>query len=237
MLGRLRSSLSYANVMATIAVFISLGGASYAALNLPRNSVGAKQIKEDAVGPSEVKNRSLGLTELQRRAVSALQGEKGDPGATGPPGPPGRDATPADFAGEATRAIAAAPTADNQCTAIAQFCTGTNDPGGLPTPWTWRNLGAGWQPGGFWKDRAGVVHLEGLVELFGSSGGGQPPAFILPEGYRPAATRRFTVSGAVGTLPTDAQVLRFVDVRPNGQVDPELGGGGFVSLNGISFRP
>lgn len=42
--------------MATIAVFLALGGGAYAALNLPKDSVGSKQVK----------NHSLGATELKR---------------------------------------------------------------------------------------------------------------------------------------------------------------------------
>jgi hypothetical protein len=224
MLARIRSSLTYANVMATIAVFVSLGGASYAALNLPRNSVGPKQIRPGAVGPSEVKNRSLGVKELKGSTVTALKGEKGD---TGPPGPPGQDATPADFAGEPTQLVAPAGTG---CTAIAQFCTGANG-------WSWRNFGNGYQPVGFWKDRGGVVHLEGMAELFGGSGGGQPAAFLLPPGYRPTALRRFTIGAGVTPGPNDAQVLKHVVIRPTGEVEPELGGGGFAPLDGIAFRP
>ena len=37
---KLRSKPTYADVMATIAVFIALGGASYAAIEAPKNSVG-----------------------------------------------------------------------------------------------------------------------------------------------------------------------------------------------------
>ena len=40
---RLRNSVSYANVMATIAVFLALGGGAYAALRLPKNSVGTSR--------------------------------------------------------------------------------------------------------------------------------------------------------------------------------------------------
>ena len=47
MMRRLRTHLSYANVMATIAVFIALGGTSYALTALPRNSVGPKQIRSE----------------------------------------------------------------------------------------------------------------------------------------------------------------------------------------------
>jgi hypothetical protein len=41
---RIRSHLTYANVVATIALFIALGGASYAAFHLPKNSVKSKNI-------------------------------------------------------------------------------------------------------------------------------------------------------------------------------------------------
>ena len=48
----LRDKLTYANVIATVALFVALGGSSYAALTLPQNSVDAKQIKRGAVGKS-----------------------------------------------------------------------------------------------------------------------------------------------------------------------------------------
>jgi hypothetical protein len=46
--------LSYANVVATLALFIALGGASYAARSLPQNSVGTSQLKLGAVEPSRL---------------------------------------------------------------------------------------------------------------------------------------------------------------------------------------
>ena len=46
---RLASHLSYANVMATLAVFLVLGGAAYAAFHLPRNSVRSRNIKNGQV--------------------------------------------------------------------------------------------------------------------------------------------------------------------------------------------
>ena len=48
----MRRHLTYANVMATVAVFIALGGSSYAAVTLSRNSVGSTQIRKGAVGAS-----------------------------------------------------------------------------------------------------------------------------------------------------------------------------------------
>jgi hypothetical protein len=61
MIARLRPRLTYANVMATIAVFIALGGGAYAAnkIKLPKNAVGGKQIKKNAVTSKKVKNHTL----------------------------------------------------------------------------------------------------------------------------------------------------------------------------------
>jgi hypothetical protein len=55
----IRARLSYANVMATIAVFVVLGGGAYAATELPRNSVGAAQIKRSAVTRSKIARNAV----------------------------------------------------------------------------------------------------------------------------------------------------------------------------------
>ena len=44
-----RNALTYSNVTATVALFVALGGASYAATQLPRNSIGSAQIKSNGV--------------------------------------------------------------------------------------------------------------------------------------------------------------------------------------------
>ncbi len=49
MLRGIRSRLTYANVIATIALFIAVGGSAYAATALPPNSVGTAQLKNGAV--------------------------------------------------------------------------------------------------------------------------------------------------------------------------------------------
>ena len=41
--------LTYANVMATLALFVALGGSAYAATRLKKNSVGTRQLKNGAV--------------------------------------------------------------------------------------------------------------------------------------------------------------------------------------------
>jgi hypothetical protein len=98
---RIRSRLTYANVMATIAVFIALGGGAYAATKLPANSVATKQLKKNAVTGTKiranavtspkVKDGSLLATDFKPGELPAgpqgIKGDKGDKGDQGPPGP------------------------------------------------------------------------------------------------------------------------------------------------------
>jgi hypothetical protein len=77
----IRSHLSFANVISVIALFVALGGASYAAVSLPKNSVGAKQIKKNGVGASEIKKNAVGASEIKSNAVSG--GDVKDGGLTG----------------------------------------------------------------------------------------------------------------------------------------------------------
>jgi hypothetical protein len=55
MLRALCERTSYANVMATLAMFVSLGGASYAAITLPAGSVGPRQLRAHAVELKDLK--------------------------------------------------------------------------------------------------------------------------------------------------------------------------------------
>jgi hypothetical protein len=92
MLAKLRLRLTYANVMATVAVFIALGGTGYAAITLPKNSVRAKQIAPRAVQSSEAHN--LTLRDFRRGVRARLKGEKGDTGPQGPQGIQGAQGVP-----------------------------------------------------------------------------------------------------------------------------------------------
>jgi hypothetical protein len=53
---RIRQHLTYANVMATLAVFLVLGGGAYAAFHLPKNSVRSRNIVN-----GQVKTKDLGV--------------------------------------------------------------------------------------------------------------------------------------------------------------------------------
>jgi hypothetical protein len=69
---RLRNRLTYANVIATIALFVALGGASYAATKLAKNSVGTRQLKKAAVTGAKVKSGSLPGSVLQAGTLPNL---------------------------------------------------------------------------------------------------------------------------------------------------------------------
>ena len=95
---RLAPRLSYANVMATLAVFLGLGGGAYAAVSLPARSVDTQHIKRQAVTRSKLADRAVDTHQLARRAVTlkrlsrgvrARLNRAGRPGPQGPAGAPG----------------------------------------------------------------------------------------------------------------------------------------------------
>jgi hypothetical protein len=70
MLRRLRPRLSYANVIATIALFIALGGGAYAAVTAPRNSVTSRSIKDGQVKRVDLAKRAVTNSRIGPNAVS-----------------------------------------------------------------------------------------------------------------------------------------------------------------------
>jgi len=116
---RLRDRLTYANVVATMALFVALGGSSYAALTLPRNSVGAKQLKRDSVSKSEltsgsvrsseIRNGSITVADVSPNAQAVLRGPAGPPGPAGVSLRSSIDVTGAQVAGNATLTEPAGP--------------------------------------------------------------------------------------------------------------------------------
>jgi hypothetical protein len=66
---RVRSRLSYANVTASVALFVALGGTAVGAVTLPRDSVGARQIAKDAVRSPEISKDAVRSPEITKDAV------------------------------------------------------------------------------------------------------------------------------------------------------------------------
>jgi hypothetical protein len=74
-------------VIASIALLVALAGTGYAAITLPRNSVGTAQLKDNAVITTKVKNGSLLKVDFAPNQIPA--GPRGPVGAPGPPGAAG----------------------------------------------------------------------------------------------------------------------------------------------------
>lgn len=70
-----------------LALFIALGGTSYAATKLPKNSVGSTQIRSGAV--SEAKLAKAVKSKLGKTGPKGATGASGPAGPAGPPGPAG----------------------------------------------------------------------------------------------------------------------------------------------------
>jgi hypothetical protein len=113
---RLKGKMSYANVMATAAVFLALGGAAYAAIKVPKNSVGTAQLKAHAVTAKKLAAQSVGegalTTSLQAQlARTAQPGAQGPMGLSGSPGPKGPASVRLQFSEDGTGASGAHPIA------------------------------------------------------------------------------------------------------------------------------
>jgi hypothetical protein len=61
--------VSYANVVASLALFVALGGTAAAVTTLPRDSVGAPQIRKDAVRSPEIAMDAVRSPEIAKDAV------------------------------------------------------------------------------------------------------------------------------------------------------------------------
>ncbi len=70
MSSRFRPRLTYSNVIASIALFVALGGAAVAA-GLPKNSVGPNQLKRGAVTPAKLRKAAVTSGKLAPKSVVA----------------------------------------------------------------------------------------------------------------------------------------------------------------------
>lgn len=91
----MRKHLNPSLVLSVVAVFIALGGTSYALTQLPKNSVGPKQIKKNAVNSAKVKDRSLLARDFRKGQLpKGATGPAGASGSAGPTGPTGATGEP-----------------------------------------------------------------------------------------------------------------------------------------------
>lgn len=243
-----------AHHMGLLALFVALGGTSYAAIKLPANSVGTKQLKKNAVT----------LKKIKRSTRDALKGQKGDTGPRGEAGAIGPRGVqgPAGSIGppEAWHEVAAGSTTQDLCGDPANTAVYCSIPITAPFLYDpWRNFGGSLATAGFYKDQLGIVHLKGVVAkpvapLNSVQQDNFPKRFTLfrlPTGYRPEHARIFpTVGAAYESLSgpgTQQEEAGRVDVDTDGLVVLEAdcvatgvgcsANGPYLTLDGISFRP
>jgi hypothetical protein len=77
---------SFPTVISLIALFVALGGTSYAVIKLPAKSVGNRELKSNAVSSSKIRPRGVSRSDL---APSARSGTRGPRGPAGPAGSAG----------------------------------------------------------------------------------------------------------------------------------------------------
>jgi hypothetical protein len=91
-----------AMIIACVALVVALGGVSYAAGVLPKNSVGTAQLQKKAVTASKLRKNAVSAAKVKDGTLLAADfkagqlpaGPKGDPGAQGPKGDNGAAGAP-----------------------------------------------------------------------------------------------------------------------------------------------
>lgn len=92
-----RAKLSYANVMATLGVFIALGGTGYAISELEKNEVTSKHVKNNGIKNKDLADNSITSPKVLNGSLlgedfapgQLPQGPKGPQGPEGPQGEEG----------------------------------------------------------------------------------------------------------------------------------------------------
>ena len=97
---RLRSKLTYSNVISTLCLFLLLGGGT---------AIAASQLGKETIGSRALKKESIGPGKLTKAAKAALEGPAGKAGPAGPAGPQG----PKGDTGAAGTALAFARVTEN----------------------------------------------------------------------------------------------------------------------------
>src|SRR5687768_792872 len=83
----LRRHLSYANVMATVAVFIALGGSSYAIVRVGSNEIAdgslrSRDIRDRGVAERDVRTNTLGARSIRERRLQGVRSARVADGLT-----------------------------------------------------------------------------------------------------------------------------------------------------------
>lgn len=233
---RIVGALSYANVMATLAVVIALGGTSYAAVKLGKGEVKGKNIAKNAVTSAKIKNHAVTSKKLANGAVTAVAVKSGSLQASdfaagqlpakGDAGPP-VGAAGGDLSGQY-------PNPQVKVTLPAPVPV---TPGG-----NWTLSTTSGQPGlSCYADREGIVHFVGGIH---SNAGAMPVMATLP-GQCPAPKADIVIQ-ALGNVVapagnfTTAPFVIPVTIHTDGTLTNTSGTAGTpsnnMSLDSITYR-
>jgi hypothetical protein len=227
----IRHRPSPAMVVACAALAVAFGGTGYAALKLPRNSVGTKQLKNSAVTNRKLAPGAVTGAKVARNSLTGVQVNEATLGTVS-------SATHATSAATATSATNAT-TAQNLAAPEAFHNVGAPGEPAFQNSWQNNAMTTYGYPAGFYKDRLGVVHLRGRI----TSGSANNAIFQLPPGYRPA-TGKYAVLPAACECAAGAQstiiAIQGSGLAPamdgavsmsNGNLPP----GNSLWLDGVSF--
>jgi hypothetical protein len=219
---------SPAMIVALISLVVAMAGTTYAAIKLPKNSVGPKQLKKNAVTKPKIKKNAVTGAKVKDQSLT------------------GKDINLAKLG-----TVPTAQTANSIAPAEPVHLVGAPGEPGFENGSS--NFGGEegiiTEPVGYFKDHDGVVHLQGIAKV----GTGFPVIFSLPPGFRPAngAIAFFNAFcfGETGSCETDSNtdeesygrllvagsnVNAGMGIVLNGAVFAEPGTA--VSLEGITFR-
>jgi len=202
---RLRAP-SPALIISLIALFVALGGTTYAATSLPANSVGTAQLRNKAVTAAKINPHGLKV----QSATNATTAQ---------------NATFAKTA-QTANALGGYPASYFALSSIepAHVVGATNQPA-FENGWS-STLDAADEVLSFYKDGFGIVHLQGNSGHVSATTG---TIFNLPSGYRPAKDLYFAVFGSGGS-PAYVQITSSGDVNVIGPAQT------YVGLTNVAFR-
>ncbi len=179
---------SAALIVAVVALVVATAGTGYAALKLPNNSVGTKQLKNSAVTGAKVKEGSLEGGDIKLSTLGTVPAAtKAGSAETATRATSAESAARANTATNADHAVTADSAASIPAAGPIHLVGTPGEPPFLSGSATriFPEAGVAYQSVGFYKDHEGVVHLEGVV-VAGKEGATPGLLFVLPPGYRPA---------------------------------------------------
>jgi hypothetical protein len=192
MLEGIRRRFTYANVAATLALVLALGGAAWAAFQLPRNSVRSMNIKNGQVKARDIGNNQVRSSDIKNGQVKSEDIKDGDvsssdigAGQVKSANIGNSEVSSANIgAGQVKSAnIGSGQVGADQLAQPEPFNLVGTDPAPLfgtggANDCLWSNFSSGtvtpnspFNPVGFYKDPYGVVHLTGAAESQDGPGG------------------------------------------------------------------